>query len=412
MKSFTKRQRQQIYEFGLISYILRKLSFCSFYIALLPLFPLYLIIRALRPLILIRFGFLNDLVIGHFVANTELYLCEKDHGIQPSNSLDIFYHSGHACNQQLLKMWNRVLHVKRIGAYFDKINNICPGGDVHKITTTCSDRDVFGLMEKSRIHLSFTLDEKRRAESGLRKMGVGEGKTYICVKNRDAAYRDKVSPFRDWSYHNYRNDNIQNFVLASREFSRRGYHVIRVGAEVNEIMQVDDPKIIEYAHGGFRTELLDIYLPAHCYFIITTSSGTDAVTRAFRRPLVYVNFVPFEYLPSWDSKAITIFKKFWLKKKKRFMTFREILESGAGRYLRTHSYEDHGIELVENTPEEICDAAIEMDERLKGTWEPTEEDEELQKYFWSLFKPSNINKVFRSRICAKYLRQNRELLEM
>ena len=54
--------------------------------------------------------------------------------------------------------------------------------------------------------------------------------------------------------------------------------------------------------------------------------------------------------------------------------------------------------------------AIEMDERLKGTWQATKEDEELQTEFWSLFKPSEFNKVFVSRIGADFLRRNRELL--
>jgi hypothetical protein len=51
-----------------------------------------------------------------------------------------------------------------------------------------------------------------------------------------------------------------------------------------------------------------------------------------------------------------------------------------------------------------------MDERIKGTWQTTEEDEELQKRFWKLFTPNDLNKVFRARIGTEYLRQNRQLL--
>jgi len=128
-------------------------------------------------------------------------------------------------------------------------------------------------------------------------------------------------------------------------------------------------------------------------------------------PLVHVNLGPLEYLVGWNSKAITIPKKCWFKDEKRFLTFEEIIEGGAGKYLKTQLFESHEIELVENTPDEIKDAVIEMDERLKGTWETTKEDEELQKRFWSLFKPNVLNNVFRSRIGAKYLFDNRELLD-
>jgi len=50
------------------------------------------------------------------------------------------------------------------------------------------------------------------------------------------------------------------------------------------------------------------------------------------------------------------------------MTFSEILKSDAGRFLCTQQYQKLGIEIIENTPEEIVALANEMDERLDGTW--------------------------------------------
>jgi len=112
----------------------------------------------------------------------------------------------------------------------------------------------------------------------------------------------------------------------------------------------------------------------------------------------------------WYSNSLVLFKKHWLKEEKRFMTFREIIESGAGKFYYSELFEQQGIELIENTPEEIRDVVIEMDERLKGTWETTDEDEELQRQFWSLFKPNEENSVFRCRTGTAFLRENRELL--
>ena len=66
---------------------------------------------------------------------------------------------------------------------------------------------------------------------------------------------------------------------------------------------------------------------------------------------------------------------------------------------------------MENTPEEITALAVEMDERLKGTWQTAEEDEELQRRFWALFKPGALQGAFLSRIGTEFLHQNRELLQ-
>jgi len=55
--------------------------------------------------------------------------------------------------------------------------------------------------------------------------------------------------------------------------------------------------------------------------------------------------------------------------------------------------------------------AIEMDERLDGTWQPADGDEELQRRFWSMYEGSDLHGKLLSRIGAEFLRQSRELLE-
>ncbi len=55
--------------------------------------------------------------------------------------------------------------------------------------------------------------------------------------------------------------------------------------------------------------------------------------------------------------------------------------------------------------------AIEMEERLKGIWQTTEEDEELQQRFWLLFKESKLHGVIKARIGTDFLQQNQDLLK-
>ena len=227
MKDFLDRQRLQLHEFGLSHYIKRKIRAylnidILIVVLILPLYlPLYVFLWIIYPFKRIRFGSLNESIIGHFAGNIELYLCEKDHGIQPSNSIDIFYYNGNVCNYQLLKMWKRVLsvnkiklfHINKITAYLAKIIERMPTGGIHRITTTCSDRDILGLLEKSKIHLLFTPDEKKNAQADLHKMGVGNTQPFICLMNRDKSYKEKVNPRRDWSYHDYRNSNIKIYLF-------------------------------------------------------------------------------------------------------------------------------------------------------------------------------------------------------
>jgi len=359
----------------------------------------------------IRVGALNSSRIGHFAPNTELYLCEKDHGLHPKETNVIFGYAD-VCNKQLLTMWKRVVNVKNYAHLLYVLISHGPHKNKLIASSLSENRDIFGLLEKYHTHLSFRFEEEEIANDALRDMGIDQNDSYICIAVRNPLFLQKKKPYRDWDHHDYRNCSINNCALAVKYLISRGNYVIRMGTDVGEIMGLDSSKYIEYDYKGYRSDLMDIYLGANCKFFISCGTGIDAIGEIFRRPLVCLNNVPVEYMRSWGSDYITIFKKHWLKDEKRFMKFREIFESGAGKFLWAQDFAKHGIKLIENTTEEILDVTTEMDERLKGTWETTEEDEELQGRFWSIFpKDSKLHGEIRSRIGASFLRQNRELLD-
>jgi len=392
------------------SKFIMKLKFLRKWILAPFIFPIALLIRIISPIVLIRTGGTYGSRIGHFSANLELYLCEKDHNLHPKRTFDIFFHPFRICNYQLKKMWERTpgLRIHQFAWFLHHGGKLMPDAKRYEIIT--EDIDLNDVLIKSKIHLQFTSDEKLTAQRDLQNMGIHIGSTFIGLIARDSSYLKNVAPTRDWSYHNYRDSNIENYLLAAEELSKRGHFVIRMGSHVNKALKSNNTKIIDYATNGHRTDLLDIYIGAKCHFFISGNTGLDALPVIFRKPLILVNLLPLELVRGWLPNNLILFKKHWLKEEKRFMIFREIIESGAGKFLHAEEFDKQGIELIENTSEEIRDVVIEMDERLKGTWETTEQDEELQRQFWSLFKPNEFNSVFRCRIGAKYLRQNKDLL--
>ena len=426
LSSLSIRIRDKVGEIGLIYEMwhgVKKLFSSQTLLIVYPLaFVLCLVIRIIKPLLFIRFGSLYCEKIGTLGARPELYLCEKEHGIQPGKTLDIFY-SGmedfKCCNYQLLKMWKRLFVTNEASKYLYRVMDQLPFGREHIIHTTNSSRDIHGLLEKSDVHLKFLPEEITQAKLELSRMGIGENDKYVLMINRGQRYLEENFPGyddEDFSYHCHRNCSINDFMPMAEMLTLKGNYVIRVGHSVSDLMKTENPKIIEYDHHGFRTELLDIYVGAHCRYIVGSCTGYVAVPGwIFRRPVVWVNFSELEQLSPWMSSWLLIFKKYWLKLEKRFMTVKEIIKTGAGRLERTEDFERMGIEVCVNTPEEILDVVDEMEERLNGTWQSDDEDAELQERFWSLFKSGSksrdIHGVIRSRIGAKFLRQNRDLLE-
>lgn len=405
---FLRRLTKDIRKRGL-PILFRKL--CVILLILLAV-PIVFLIRILRPLILISFGPLMSPRIGHFAANTEIYLSECDVGMHNPRSIDIFYHIKPICNHQLKKMWDRTLHVSRSASFFFRANRWLPGGKKHVIPWRKNEeQDIYRVLTRTRPHLSFTPEEECLGQMALRKMGIPEDALFVCFYARDSAYLDIVYSNGSWRYHDYRDSNIHNYIPAVEELVHRRYFTIRMGAIVKEALTTSNSMIIDYATKS-KTDFLDIYLCAKCRFFIGSTGGINAVPVIFRRPVAYVNFIPLgrNHLLICPSGSLVIPKKLWLREEHRFLTFREILDSGIERFKESEKYKKLGIEVIENTSEEIKALAVEMDERLNGKWQTTKEDEELQQRFWSLFKPSGMNQVLLPRIGAEFLRQNQELL--
>ena len=428
MKSFIVKQMFQIIRGG-YSVLVRKITRALVIILKSPSYVLallvVLVLRIIRPWLLVRFGGLISSRIGHFTVNTELYLCEHDAKInRPSqHHIDLFYFgTWPICNQQLAKMWKRTIHIwpTWILARIARINSLLPGGEIHEVgNNTQNDRDVHNLLDKTPPHLEFTVEEESKGQANLQLMGIPLGSPFVCLVARDSAYLGSHMKEVDFSYHNYRDVDIQNYVLAAEELACRGYHVLRMGAKVNDPIISRDPMIIDYATNGMRSDFMDIYLGAKCTFCISCGTGFDGVPLIFRRPVAFVNHVPIGYFFTFQENIIAITKHHISAVDGREMSLREIFTSGVGFGVFSSDYESKNIFLIENTPEEIRNVVIEMDERLKGAWQSHEDDELLQKKFWKIFpidaadcdQNRPLHGVAKSRFGASFLRNNRWWLE-
>lgn len=427
--SFIKRQIIHIRQGG-YGVLLRKIKiallisprvFYSMPLLILGI-PAVVVIRAIKPWLLVRWRDMKTGNFGHLALNTEMYLCERDAGINVPRQryVDISFVQRRICNKELVRMWRRIHHVWPFWVLppVRLANWLIPGGAVHEIgNNALEDRDVHHLQDRFSPHLHFTADEEARGEAGLRKMGIPAGTPFICLTVRDSAYYFRITrslnPKTD-----FRDCDVRNFVLAAEELADRGYYVIRMGAKVNRAIESSHPRIIDYASNGMRSEFLDIYLGAKCEFCISTSTGFNAVPMMFHRPVVFVNTLPLGYLATFGAQYLHITRHHFSVRKGRELTLREIISCGAGLCDYTSDYESKGIQVIENTPEEIRDVVIEMSERIRGTWHAHEDDELLQRRFWEIFPTDAktadgrpVNGEIRARFGAAFLRNNRGWLE-
>lgn len=383
--------------------------------------PCVLAARLLRPLILIRFGALPS-ARAHFTSNIEVYLCERDAGLHGRRVIDLFYYVQSIYNQQLKTMWDRALPISRVFRWAARVNGCLPGGEPHVVPWGReAGHDIHGLLAETKPHLSFTLEEERRGWAALRELGVSPEVPFVGMHAKDPAFRNRDLPTHhpDRHKHNCLDSRIETFLPAAEMLVRRGYTVFRMGALVEQPLQTTNPRVIDYAT-TVRTDFLDVFLCAHCRFFLGDTGGIIGIPHIFRRPLALVNLICLEAIWTHNPYDLLIFKGFWLRSEHRFLTLQETMGSElAGRLgnFELDEYERRGIDVIDNTPEEITALVLEMDARLNGTWETTDEDEELQRRLWVIYQDGlhvrfgqGVHRVLRARVGAAFLRQHQAWL--
>lgn len=193
---------------------------------------------------------------------------------------------------------------------------------------------------------------------GLSQMGdaVGEPRPFVCLHVRDDGFFGKGMP-----YHSYRNADIETYRLACEEIVKRGSLVVVMGSERSK--PFSGPGIFDYAHSSIRSDRMDIYLLGACKFFLGTASGPMAVAEAFGRPCVATNKAPMNSGPD-TTHDLFIPKRY--RKDGRFLTLEAIMDSDVRNFDHAEMFTDAGIEVVDNTPEEIREVVLEMlDARLE-----------------------------------------------
>ena len=149
------------------------------------------------------------------------------------------------------------------------------------------------------------------------------------------------------------------------------------------------------------------------------SEQSLALPTIFRKPRVYVNTISLltfyrqDFFDPQFFNSLLIFKKHWCLKENRLLNVSEISAKGLSQAFDTNNYKKNQIKLIDNTPEEIQEVALEMHRRLNGEWVETEEDILFEHRFWSKLGVKRDLRFLSSypRVGTNFLRNNEWLLK-
>ena len=438
-----KKNYLQIKTGGIIV-LLKKIISLFFLIPTIPIYflftPLVIIIRIISPWYLIRWHQIYSNRIGHFSKEIEILYCEQKLGINvPSQRhLNLFFFHRHISNRQLAKMWKRNLNIlprwllvplSRVNSF---INIILTDKNRHSIKkpykglTRDLSRDVYNVLKKFDPGINFNNEEEEKGRILLLQLGLNSNDKFVCLAVRDSKFFSvRSSVGRDYSYHDFRNGELEKFILAAEKLTKMGYFVVRMGVDVLQPLKSNNSMIIDYANSSIRSEFMDVYLASKCSFGVSTDFGIDEVMVCFRKPIVYIGVVPVGGVTTSNKNSLVIFKEHIDINTNKKLSISEIFDRKLSSAYNKKLFSENNVRLIHNTPEQIKDAVIEMDKRLKGIWKETEEEKILQNNFWSNFRKNCkkddfqnhekrhgiVHGEFASKVSLKFLKENKHLLD-
>ena len=330
--------------------------------------------------------------IGHFATNTELSITKiKEREIRTEKlEINIFCAtSDESCNTSLEKMWSRNFNL-RTGNWSWLVNDISK-----RIKTTDFYQESTALDREGRLlsfppSLTFADYELTLGEKFLTENRISDSKKIVCLNVRDSSFFSISKPLgwsksRDWSYHDYRDSEISTYVSAAETLAEMGYTVFRMGAIVRDPIISKHPRVIDYATNGMRTEFLDIFLGAHCTFCVSTGSGWDSIPQIFRRPSLYVNFVPI-FSHECVVRDLLIYPKILQDDlTKDELGLDEIIDRNIHGSGFSAEYADAGVAIRDMNSQELVKAVTEMAQRVEGTFVETPEQKQMQAKLRDIF---------------------------
>jgi len=349
--------------------------------------------------------------IGQLAAEPDYFLKKRALGDYRSIEPIFFNKSGKEVNRALFDVWAR--HVKvttnriaydliRPFEFFpflriDFVDVLLPTdspAQYQRIAGQWGDRPpIFRLPDE-------ILERGYRA---VREMGVPDGAWFVPIHARDGIFAPTVEHVYD-----YRNCAMANYGAAIDAIIARGGWCIRMGEKGTPAIP-ERRGVINYPDTPFKSDWMDLFLCNQARFFLGNTSGLKMVSTISSVPCAAANMIPHDCAFGFLQSDISIPKLLRLKNG-TMPRFAEIFASEISRYHDSREFTEKGVVLLENTPEQIRDLAIEMLDALDGKTLRTPEDEARQEAFRRLLTPCHHSYGTRSRIGTAFLREHAHLL--
>ena len=244
----------------------------------------------------------------------------------------------------------------------------------------------------------------------LEKLGLPEDAWFVSFHYRENSFYKAVD-FWEANYNNRCVDAI-SYQPALEAISRKGGYSFRIAAKNSEAIPFElsvIPNVFDIHDIDGDVDRFCVFLLARSRFFLCCNSGPSILAGFFGVPAAQSQTAPF-YGASLHHHDLMIFKKYKKMNEDRFLNIDEMMSAPYSYIRLDRSYQKYGIQVVDNTPEEILDLVEEMLEQTDPKVETQENNyvvsNSTSKDVYCYKSPAKFSRTF-----FESLRQEKELLD-
>jgi putative glycosyltransferase (TIGR04372 family) len=250
--------------------------------------------------------------------------------------------------------------------------------------------------------LKLPVETAERGWAALHGAGVPRGAWFVALHVREAKW-DELST----GAHGVLNADIETYMPAIAEITRRGGWVIRMGDPSMKPLPAL-PKVIDYCHSTLRADWMDIFIATQCRFMLGTSSGPAVIPGVYGVPMLLTNWWPPAQRP-WHASDIFIPKTLRRLTDEKYLTLSETLtEPFSYCHSRRYLAEQEKVVVEDNDPEVIQAAVEEILARFDGDAGDSTEITGLRGRADQIYRSRGVSGM--GQLAGDFLRRHRDLI--
>lgn len=369
-----------------------------------------------------RIGILRTSRIGHLVGDVDLALTPLMFASSGGSKLKIYFVTENIiCNSYALQLIQRIkskkfdLEIKtsfflREYCYYVQENSTF---NRQFFETRWLGKETSKVIQQPSI-FQVTNEERKVFDSWVNNNDfIDSSKPFIYLHNRDSSYLPQLF------YHSYRDFSPKVFETIIESY-KENYNFFRGGKKAFEPLDSNLKTNLIDLPFMQHSDLIDFLAQDKSVFYFGSESGINSISTIFRKPLAIVNHLSTNYNHIRRLNHLElgfIPKKIFSRNSNRFVGLIEMYENNWRDFWSTRHYEDAGLELKENTEEEILNF---FNESLNLFEEKTQKDQVLtpeQEEFWKIitfYEPDSFGEKLILDNCfigTSYLKNNLYLIE-